>query len=80
MNNFILLKAFVALLGLLLIFYLGLYYCGWDAISDLIDYADCNWGCVERYEIAWGIFRVFFLLEIFISLGVWIIFFGVVKS
>lgn len=79
MKKITLLRAFVVLLGLFLIFYAGLYYCGWNAITDLIDYANCNWACVDRYEIGWGVFRIFLLLEIFLGLGVWLIVFGVVK-
>jgi hypothetical protein len=80
MNKFILQRVLLVALGLFLIFYVGLYYCGWDAIIDLIDYAACDWDCVERYEIAWGLFRAFILLEIFLLLGILLIMFGMDKS
>jgi len=79
MDKIILIRAAAVLFGLCLIFYIGLYYCGWDAITDLIDYANCNWDCVEKREIAWGIFRIFPLFETFVGLGVWVIIFGVIK-
>lgn len=79
MDKIILVRVIAILFGLILIFYIGLYHCAWDAITDLIDYANCNWECVERHEIAWGIFRIFPLFETFVGLGVWIIIFSVVR-
>jgi len=79
MNNVILLRSVAVVIGLFLIFYLGLYYFGWDAIIDLIDYASCDWECVEKTEIAWGIFRLVPLFEMSLGLGVWVIILAVVR-
>ena len=80
MNKIILIRAVLIISGLFLIFYPGLYLCGWGGINDLLDYAACNWDCVERSEIAWALFRVFLLLEILVLLGISLIIYGVDKT
>lgn len=79
MNTMNLLRNFAVIFGTVMVTYIGLYYCGWEAIVDLIDYARCDWKCADTNEIAWGVFRLMPLLEFFVGIGTWIFIFGVVR-
>ena len=72
-------KLFLAVMGVVLIGYVGLYYCGWIVITELIDYAECDWECIGKKEIAWAVFRIAILLEISTAMGIWLIIFGVIR-
>ena len=43
-------KLFLAVMGVFLIGYVGLYYCGWIVITELIDYAECDWECIGKKD------------------------------
>lgn len=79
MNTMNLLRNFAVLFGIVLVGYAGLYYCGWEAIVDLIGYARCDWACADNSEIAWSVFRLMPLFEFFVGIGIWIFIFGIVR-
>lgn len=72
-------RAFAIVLGLFIIGFAGLYYCGWEAVVDLINYARCDWLCAESSDIAWGVFRLMPMLEFFIGLGTWVFILGAIR-
>ena len=72
-----LMNGILMILGVFLIVYPGLYYCGWEAIVNLIAYAGCDWDCIEYTEIAWAVFRLTILMEFFVLAGIVILIFSI---
>jgi hypothetical protein len=64
------------LLGTGLLGYVGLYYCGYDAVRELIAHFDCDWECAETSSSVWAFFRVFVLLETMLVIGIYFIALG----
>ncbi len=71
-----LIRVCLILFGIFLIIYVGLYHCGYLAVTDLIEYWRCDWSCVEETDIVCAAFKAGVLLELSVIIGIWLQFAG----